>query len=74
LVVLEVVQVFVGGDRGFLELVVVLVLQVFGVVLGHLVKALVGVAQGYLAVDLGYVVLVAAQGYLVEEVVQEYLE
>jgi hypothetical protein len=58
LVVLEVVQVFVGGDRGFLELVVVLVLQVFEVVLGHLVEALVGVAQGY----------------LVEEVVQEYLE
>jgi hypothetical protein len=73
-VVLEVVQVFVADDRGFPELVVVLVLQVFEVVLEHLVEALVGVAQGYLVVDLESVVLVAVQEYLVEEVVQGYLE
>jgi hypothetical protein len=73
-VVLEVVQVFVADDLGFLELVVVLVLQVFEVVLGHLVEALVGIARGYLVIDLESVVLVAVQGYLVEEVVQEYLE
>jgi hypothetical protein len=64
----------VADDRGFLELVVVLVLQVFEVVLGHLVEAWVGVVQGCLVVDLEPVVLVADQGYLVEEVVQEYLE